>query len=206
MATTFTRLGLRTASPFLYTPLRPSQSLLHPLRRLSSATTASSTSIPPTSATATSTNPLDWNTFLRLRKQKRRYNLAGSVVCSMLTSTIGLNILGTQEIDPSKMIWGLDPLMVLGIGLIACGATGWLIGPVAGTQAFKVANRRWMGEITKKETEFFAHIKKNRVDPSFQSFSNPVPDYYGEKIGSLSQYRQWLKDQRAYNRKREKFL
>ncbi|KAF3213064.1 TIM23 complex component [Orbilia oligospora] len=124
----------------------------------------------------------------------------------MLTSTIGLNILGTQEIDPSKMIWGLDPLMVLGIGLIACGATGWLIGPVAGTQAFKIANRRWMGEITKKEKEFFAHIKKNRVDPSFQSFSNPVPDYYGEKIGSLSQYRQWLKDQRAYNRKREKFL
>ncbi|KAK6509018.1 TIM23 complex component [Arthrobotrys musiformis] len=205
MATTFTRLGLRTASPFLHTPLRPSQSLLQPLRRLSSTTTAASTSIPSSTATTTS-NPLDWNTFLKLRKQKRRYNLAGSIVCSMLTSTIGLNILGTQEIDPSKMIWGLDPLMVLGIGLIACGATGWLIGPVAGTQAFKVANRRWMGEITKKEKEFFAHIKKNRVDPSFQSFSNPVPDYYGEKIGSLSQYRQWLKDQRAYNRKREKFL
>ncbi|KAK6516303.1 TIM23 complex component [Arthrobotrys conoides] len=206
MATTFTRLGLRTASPFLHAPFRPSQTLLQPLRRLASTTTASSTSIPPTSATTMSVNPLDWNTFLKLRKQKRRYNLAGSIVCSMLTSTIGLNILGTQEIDPSKMIWGLDPLMVLGIGLIACGATGWLIGPVAGTQAFKVANRRWMGEITKKEKEFFAHIKKNRVDPSFQSFSNPVPDYYGEKIGSLSQYRQWLKDQRAYNRKREKFL
>ncbi|KAK6343971.1 TIM23 complex component [Orbilia brochopaga] len=216
MAASFVRVGLRTApafSPFictrplLHAPL-PRQSLTRKnvLLRSNFATAATT---PTASAPKSSTIPpgtLDWNSFLKLRKQKRRYNLAGSVVCSMVTSAIGLNILGTQEIDPSKMIWGLDPLMVLGLGLIACGATGWLIGPVVGTQAFKLANRRWLSEITRKEKEFFDHIRKNRVDPSFQSFSNPVPDYYGEKIGSLSQYRQWLKDQRAYNRKREKFL
>ena len=32
---------------------------------------------------------------------------------------------------------------------------------------------------------------KNRVDPSRQSVSNPVPDYYCEKVGNLKQYRQW---------------
>ncbi|EPS39356.1 hypothetical protein H072_6840 [Dactylellina haptotyla CBS 200.50] len=211
MASSFTRVGLRTASPFLCAKplLQARQSLLlqsTAIRRAAStAAPAASTSIHNAPAAAR-TQALDWNSFLKLRKQKRRYNLAGSIFCSMVTTTVGLNILGTQEIDPSKMIYGLDPLMVLGFGLIACGATGWLIGPVAGTQAFKLMNRRWLPEITKKEKEFFAHIKKNRVDPSFQSFSNPVPDYYGEKIGSLSQYRQWLKDQRAYNRKREKFL
>jgi len=104
------------------------------------------------------------------------------------------------------MIWGLDPLIVLGLSLISCGAVGWLAGPIMGSFAFRMANRKYLGEIAKKEKEFFDHIKKNRVDPSFQSFSNPVPDYYGEKIGSLHQYRQWLKDQRAYNRKRAKFL
>lgn len=57
-----------------------------------------------------------------------------------------------------------------------------------------------------REKEFLTRIKKNRVDPSSQSMSNPVPDYYGEKIGSVQQYRQWLKDQRAYKLKREKFL
>ncbi|KAJ6259935.1 hypothetical protein Dda_5579 [Drechslerella dactyloides] len=224
MAASFARVGLRTAStfspfvcarPLLHAP-QPRQSLLQNVVRRSNFATAATT--PTASAPRSSTiapGTLDWNSFLKLRKQKRRYNLAGSIVCSMFTSAVGLNILGTQEIDPSKMIWGLDPLMVLGLGLIACGATGWLIGPVVGTQAFKVANRRWLPEITRacdtiayhlKEKEFFVHIRKNRVDPSFQSFSNPVPDYYGEKIGSLSQYRQWLKDQRAYNRKREKFL
>lgn len=43
-----------------------------------------------------------------------------------------------------------------------------------------------------KDKEFYRHIVKNRVNPSRQSVSNPVPDYYCEKVGSLKQYRQWL--------------
>ena len=57
-----------------------------------------------------------------------------------------------------------------------------------------------------KEKEFFDRIKRFRVDPSSNSIANPVPDYYGEKIGSVQGYRQWLKDQRAYNRKRRNFI
>ncbi|KAL2161678.1 hypothetical protein VTH06DRAFT_8240 [Thermothelomyces fergusii] len=53
-----------------------------------------------------------------------------------------------------------------------------------------------------KESEFFARIKKHRVDPSASSMRNPVPDFYGEKISSVADYRQWLKDQRAFNRKK----
>jgi import inner membrane translocase subunit TIM23 len=52
-----------------------------------------------------------------------------------------------------------------------------------------------------RDREFYAHIVKNRVDPSRQSVSNPVPDYYAEKVGSLKQYRQWLRDQSAFRRK-----
>lgn len=57
-----------------------------------------------------------------------------------------------------------------------------------------------------KETEFFARIKKNRVDPSASGASNPVPDFYGENISSVAGYRQWLKDQRAFNKKRTRFV
>ena len=57
-----------------------------------------------------------------------------------------------------------------------------------------------------REKEFLTRIRKNRVDASSQSMSNPVPDYYGEKIGSVKDYRQWLKDQRAFKLKREKFF
>lgn len=57
-----------------------------------------------------------------------------------------------------------------------------------------------------KEKGFYDRIKKYRVDPSSSSAANPVPDYYGEKIGSVTDYRQWLKDQRAFNRKRRMYL
>ena len=57
-----------------------------------------------------------------------------------------------------------------------------------------------------KEKDLYARIKKHRVDPSGGSSANPVPDYYGEKIGSVQGYRNWMKDQRAFNKKRQNFL
>ncbi|KAI9674405.1 MAG: TIM23 complex component [Caeruleum heppii] len=54
-----------------------------------------------------------------------------------------------------------------------------------------------------KESQFYKRIKRYRVDPSSSNISNPVPDYYGEKIGSVGGYRQWLKDQRAFNKRRQ---
>ena len=54
-----------------------------------------------------------------------------------------------------------------------------------------------------REKDFFERVKKYRVDPRGASAQNPVPDYYGERVGSRDQWRTWLKDQRAFNRKRE---
>lgn len=65
-----------------------------------------------------------------------------------------------------------------------------------------------MALIEERDREFHRHIVRNRVDPTAQSATNPVPDFYGEqaqdyvllcvlmyistgeKIGSLRQYRQ----------------
>lgn len=86
-----------------------------------------------------------------------------------------------------------------------------------------------MGE---KEVEFYRRVKRYRVDPAGGSVANPVPgesfffcdssciaalgaekksrlteaDYYGEKIASVAGYRQWLKDQRAFNKKRHTYV
>lgn len=57
-----------------------------------------------------------------------------------------------------------------------------------------------------KNAEFLRHVQKNRPDPSKQTYANPVPDYYGEKIGSLKEYRRWLRDGIAYRKKVETFL
>lgn len=45
-----------------------------------------------------------------------------------------------------------------------------------------------------------------RVGKSSVADHIAVPDFYGEKISSVAGYRQWLKDQRAYNKKRTTFI
>ncbi len=67
-----------------------------------------------------------------------------------------------------------------------------------------ISTRQYISDAksSQKERQFFNRIKAHRVDPSSSSVQNPVPDYYGEKIGSVADYRRWLKDQRAFKLKR----
>ena len=92
-----------------------------------------------------------------------------------------------------------------------------------GTAVFNWRNRKFRAQMDEKEKEFYRRIKRYRVDPSASSMANPVPgmflpftwkygivliiaDYYGEKISSVAGYRQWLKDQRAFNKKRTTYI
>lgn len=82
------------------------------------------------------------------------------------------------------------------------------MGPVVGSTCWRMTHRRTLKLIEARDRQFHEHIVKNRVDPTAQSATNPVPDFYGksinnpcalmlgdfacagEKIGSLHQYRQ----------------
>ncbi|KAJ3473894.1 hypothetical protein NLG97_g10080 [Lecanicillium saksenae] len=96
----------------------------------------------------------------------------------------------------------LDPFITLGLATLCAGGLGWLIGPILGSQVFYLLNRRYKTQMLQKESEFLTRVKKHRSDPTQSSTSNPVPDFYGEKISSVAGYRRWLKDQRAFNRKK----
>jgi len=95
-----------------------------------------------------------------------------------------------------------DPFISMGLVTFAGALLGWLIGPIFGNAIWRLLHRARLPEFTIKERAFFERIKKHRVNPEGASTNNPVPDYYGEKVGSVSGYRRWLKDQRAFNRKR----
>ena len=44
-------------------------------------------------------------------------------------------------------MFGLDPMVVLGLATGACGAVGWLLGPFVGNAVFGLWYRRFGGEI-----------------------------------------------------------
>ncbi|KAK4174834.1 putative mitochondrial presequence translocated-associated motor subunit pam-17 precursor [Triangularia setosa] len=148
------------------------------------------------------TPALNWETFFKLRKSRRRWQQGFSVLGMVGFGLAGSMALGSGAAD--SLVGGipLDPLMTMGLMTMGFAALGWLVGPSIGTVVFNAMNSKWKAPMALKESQFFARIKKNRVDPTASSARNPVPDFYGEKISSVAGYRQWLRDQRAFNKKK----
>lgn len=153
-----------------------------------------------------SNNSMNWMEFFKLRKQNKRINVFSSSLTAFGGAFATLTYLGNVEVDVEKPIMGLDPFMVLGGLVIVGGLAGYAVGPFLGTEFFNLKNRSILAQFRAKDLLFLQRIKRNRVDPSSQSFSNPVPDYYGERIYSLENYKQWLRDCNAFRRKSKEFL
>lgn len=87
---------------------------------------------------------LDWNSFFKLRASRRRYSLASSVVSSLASTTIGVQVLSSQDLESlGAQVMGLDPFIVLGLATAACGAVGWLLGPMVGNGVWGLVYRRF---------------------------------------------------------------
>lgn len=91
---------------------------------------------------ASATPVLTWNDFLQLRQTRRRLQMTSSVFTGFLGVTTGWGYLATIEIDPTQMIFGFDPVLVLGCSLLGCGALGALAGPFLGDFVFKYGTLR----------------------------------------------------------------
>ena len=125
---------------------------------------------PQTSAPAPQ---LDWDTFFKLRKTRRRWQLLFSVTMLGASSTAGAILLASGAGEAAVTKIPLDPFITLGFMVMGCGALGWLGGPSIGSGVFYLLNKRWKSQMTRKENEFFARIKRNRVDPTNSSAGNP---------------------------------
>lgn len=175
------------------------------LSRPFSAATRVLQSAAPASNSSAQTG-LNWSDFFQLRRQQRRINIASSVITAFIGSTASWSYLANVEVDPTQMIFGFDPFMIFFAGFMGVTGLGYMLGPMLGGLVFRATNSSRIGIYKAKNKEFLAKVFRNRVDPSSQSFSNPVPDYYGEKIDGLKAYRQWLRDCHAYRRKAKEFL
>jgi len=117
--------------------------------------------------------PLDWNTFFKLRKTRRRWQLGFSVVSALGTGATASILLTTGAADALVAQVPLDPFIALGLMVFGFTGLGWLVGPSIGSAVFNVINKGTKGQMAVKESQFFARIKKHRVDPSTSSMGNP---------------------------------
>nr|ODN92316.1 presequence translocated-associated motor subunit PAM17, mitochondrial [Cryptococcus depauperatus CBS 7855] len=155
----------------------------------------------PSHSTPSGPLPLTWPTYLNLRRQRRLWSTFTTVPTTFLGLFLGGGYFASLEADPTQLIFGIEPIRKLTTVL----ALGYLIGPTVGSSIFSLTHpslsRGNPASLEVMDREFFNRIKANRADPRFQSVQNIVPDFYGEKIVSLSSYRRWLRDQAAYKKK-----
>jgi len=187
--------------------LRLSPSPLHYVSRRNILTASARRTVLPsirfqsTDVSQGAKNTLPWSEYLTIRRGKRKWEMALTIPCVLAGLAGGAVYFGSMELDATKPIMGIDPLFFFSGATLGCMGAGYLVGPILGSTLWRVTHRRTMALIEERDREFHRHIVRNRVDPRAQSATNPVPDFYGEKIGSLHQYRQWLRDQARYKRK-----
>ncbi|TYJ51895.1 presequence translocated-associated motor subunit PAM17, mitochondrial [Cryptococcus floricola] len=149
--------------------------------------------------------PLSWPKYLTLRRQQRLWHSVTTVPTTLAGLFLGGGYFASLEADPTQLIFGIEPMFVYGGATMACMGLGYLLGPTVGSGLFSITHpslaRGNPAPLEVMDREFYHRIKKNRADPRFQSVQNIVPDFYGEKIVSLSTYRRWLRDQAAYKKK-----
>ena len=119
------------------------------------------------------TPALDWNTFFKLRLQRRRFQLFFSVTTGFVGAFGGAVVLTSGLAEPLLTQIPLDPFITLGLMVVACGGMGWLLGPIVGSQIFYVLNRGMGPQLRQKESEFLTRVRKNRSDPTNSSAGNP---------------------------------
>ncbi|KAG0308323.1 TIM23 complex component [Dissophora globulifera] len=148
---------------------------------------------------------MDWNSYFALRKTRRNYERVFMAPCALVGLFGAGYYFAQKDFDPTP-IFGMDQVIVYFAGTVAAGIVGLAVGPVVGNMAFRATHSKAKPLVDMMDREFHKHIVKNRADPTANSVRNPVPDYYGEKIKSVSEYRKWLRKQREYRRKATFFV
>lgn len=84
---------------------------------------------------------MDWNTYFALRKTRRNYERAFMAPCALLGLGSAGYYFAQKDFDPTP-IFGMDQIIVYGIGTVLAGIVGLAVGPVVGNMVFRGVNSK----------------------------------------------------------------
>ena len=110
----------------------------------------------------------------------------------------------TMAPEEIKPIYGLDPIIVLGMGGMSSLLIGYLTFYHGGTVVWRLFRPQLANQLAKRDKDFLNRVGKYR----FKGVTNQAweDDYHGEKINTLSDYRQWIRKQQQKKKAAENVL
>lgn len=164
----------------------------------SPSTTTTTTTTNATNATNETNAQLSWNEFFRLRRRLTLFKrFAGGipVLCAFFTAEGAL--LSLPLFDPTAPIFGVDPLVMVGLGTAVGAVASFAAGSAAAGLAWRLCSPLRASLFDAKQRSFYHRVSAFRANvppnPTQMNFSF---DFYGEKVASVQDYRRWLRRQK----------
>ncbi|KAI8920434.1 mitochondrial import protein Pam17 [Entophlyctis helioformis] len=162
---------------------------------------------------ASSQQQLAWKDFFAMRKSRKSWSLASTLLSGWLGLSAGsYYFFFVAEFDPTTPLLGLpDPMMAYIMAAMGVGALSALGGSLSASQLWRLTrNSNTIKAFEHAKKELYDRILKHRPKelPMFGAGGGPgtgvasriatPPDYYGEKIYSAADYRAWIRKQRRF--------
>lgn len=148
---------------------------------------------------------MNWNDFFRFRKRFVWFKRSvGGVPALFGFFAAEGALLSLPVFDPTQPVFGIDPLVLVGIGTAVGSVASFATGSALVGTLWRLFNRQRAAQIDAMQRDFYHRITQHRANvPPNPTQLNFSFDYYGEKIGSVREYRQWLRRQRQMIQERQ---
>lgn len=176
----------------------------------------------PTTKTHKSEPALSWNEYFSLRTSRNRARPLGGVPGFALGTGA---VVRFAEFNPFEPIFGgVDPAFVYGFGAVGAGLLAYQVGAAVGQLGWRVKHAAVVRQMDTMDRSFYARIERYRAERGQSPYApgqtanklvsgllkaqkgsadQPAAaaalrqDFYGERVKSVGDYRQWLRRQRA---------
>lgn len=139
---------------------------------------------------------LNWQEFFQLRRKLQIFQRAAGFPFVFGFLTAESAILSLPIFDPTRMMFGMDPLVMVGLSSLIGSIGSYFVGVTLSGFFWRKLRPELSEQLNIKQKDFYSRITKYRANvppnPTQMNFSF---DYYGEKVRSVEDYRKWLRRQ-----------
>ncbi|KAI8915964.1 mitochondrial import protein Pam17 [Gorgonomyces haynaldii] len=151
---------------------------------------------------------LNWKDFFLLRKSRLQWERSAGLLGTLSGFGVGgAYFLFVADFDPlAEGPFGLPDMgMAYGLGIVLSGFGGFVLGTLGAVPMWRILRKpNILKMMDVKERDLYQRISKHRPkDIPFMNVPGSqravrLPDYYGEKITSVSAYRTWMRNQKLF--------